>query len=56
MPKNLNGFPMPTAKKQFQIFNLHPNFPKNIFKKNMVLKLKNYPLLFVDSTWFSTET
>ena len=41
MPKI--GFPMPTAKKRFQILNLHPK--KHIasylfFFKNMVLKEK----------------
>ena len=45
MPKNF--FPMPTAKNQFQILNLHPKEHIAIKKKkNMVLKKKNYPKFF----------
>ena len=38
MPKI--GFPMPTAKNQFQILNLHPKKHVAIKKKTMVLKEK----------------
>ena len=34
MPKN--GFPMPTAKNQFQILNLHPK--KHVFKTKIETK------------------
>ena len=47
MPKI--GFPMPTAKNQFQIHNVHPK--KHVFKKKKKkhgLKGKNYPVMYLE--------